>query len=276
MTTLHSFKRSINDAIYVLLLTSGSFTGGPVSQQPREGAFQLFSVAKVELVAKIPDTIPFSDACVLPVAFSTAITGLCAPAGQGLSLPFPSLNPRPSGKTVVVWGASSSTGVLLLQVARAAGIQTIAVASESNHELCKSHGAADAVDYRQSSVVTKIVDAIKNVGGDFVGIIDCVSDPDTSLPYCTAVLEQIGGGELGLLLPDVQMKAPENVRVTNIFGVNEITHQFWRDYLTPALEQGKLKCAPESLVVGEGLESLQKALDVQRKGVSAKKVVVKL
>lgn len=269
-------RPSISSIVRVLLLTSKSFTGGPVSQQSREGAFQLFSVANVELVAKIPQNIPFSDACVLPVAFSTAITGLCAPAGQGFGLPFPSLNPRLSGKTVVIWGASASTGVLFLQIARAAGIETIAVASASNHALCKSHGAAVAVDYREPSVVEKMVDAIKHIGGDFVGIIDCVSDPDSSLSYCAAVLEQVGGGELGLLLPDMQMKAPENVRVTNIFGVNRITHQFWREYLTPALEQGKLKCAPESFVVGEGLESLQKALDVQRNGVSAKKIVVTL
>lgn len=267
---------STNAVTFVVLLTSRSFTGGPVSQQPREGAFQLYNVAKVELVAKIPNNIPFFDACVLPVAFSTAITGLCAPVGQGLGLPFPSLDPKPCGKTVVIWGASASTGILFLQIARAAGIETIAVASASNHELCKSHGAAVAVNHREPSVVEQVADAIKEVGGDFVGIVDCVSDPETSLPHCTAVLQKVGGGQLGLLLPDMQMKAPENVRVTNIFGVNDITHQFWRDYLNPALEQGKLKCAPGSLVVGEGLESLQKALDVQRKGVSAKKVVVTL
>jgi NADPH:quinone reductase-like Zn-dependent oxidoreductase len=191
-------------------------------------------------------------------------------------LPFPSLEPKSSGKTIVIWGASSSTGVLFLQTARAAGVTTIAVASERNHELCKSYGAAAAIDYRQSSAVSNVVEAVKGVDGHFVGVIDCVSSADASVPYCLSMLEQLGGGELGLLLPDMRLETPGNVRVTNIFGLNKITHRFWRDHLTPALEQGKLKCAPEPLIVGAGLGSFQKALDVQKRGVSAKKVVVTL
>lgn len=211
------------------------------------------------------------------MAFSTAIVALCAPHGQGFNLPPPSLDAKPSGKTVVVWGASSSVGVLILQVAKAAGIETVAVASASNHGLCKSFGAASAVDYRQPSVVGDVVKAVQPAGGNFIGIIDCVSSPDDSVQHCIAVLEQLGGGELGLLLPDMlPPKVPASVRVINVFGVNDISHRFWKDFITSALEQGKLKCAPESLVVGEGLESLQKALDVQREGVSAKKVVVTL
>ena len=176
----------------------------------------------------------------------------------------------------MIWGASSSTGVFFLQIARAAGVKTIAVASASNHERCKSYGAAAAIDYHQPASVTNVVEAVKTVGGQFVGVIDCISIADASAAYCISMLEQLGGGELGLLLPELRLETPKNVHVTNIFGLNKVTYQFWRGYLTPALEQGKLKCAPESLVIGDGLESLQKALDVQRRGVSAKKVVVTL
>lgn len=169
-------------------LTLGSFVLGPVSGEARQGAFQLYTVAKVETVAKLPDSIPFSEGCVLPVAFGTAITGLCAPPGQGFNLPAPSLEPEPSEKTIVIWGASSSTGLLFLQIARAAGVKTIAVASAGNHELCMSHGAATAVDYREASAVSDVVDAVKNVGEHFVGLIDCVSSADDSLPNCLSVL----------------------------------------------------------------------------------------
>ena len=37
---------------------------------------------------------------------------------------------------------------------------------------------------------------------------------------------------------------------------------------------GKYDTAPEPVFVGEGLEHVQTAFDMQRKGVSAKKVVV--
>lgn len=71
-------------------------------------------------------------------------------------------------------------------------------------------------------------------------------------------------------------KLPSNVKVGAAFGVNENTHILWQEYITPALESGQLKCLPEPLVVGKGLESVQKGLDENKKGVSAKKVVIEL
>jgi NADPH:quinone reductase-like Zn-dependent oxidoreductase len=164
----------------------------------------------------------------------------------------------------------------MLQVARAAGVIAIAIASASNHELCTSLGAVEVLDYHKPSIVDDVVRAVRIAGGYFVGVLDTISNPDKSLKYCILVLEQLGGGQLGILDPLLQPKVSENIKVTNILGFNNITHTYWKDFVTPALEQGKLKCSPEPLVVGQGLESLQKALDVQRKGVSAKKVVVTL
>lgn len=45
-------------------------------------------------------------------------------------------------------------------------------------------------------------------------------------------------------------------------------------FLGDALEQGKYVCSPAPMVVGQGLENLQHAMDVLAKGVSAKKIVV--
>ena len=47
-------------------------------------------------------------------------------------------------------------------------------------------------------------------------------------------------------------------------------------FLPQALAEGKYIAAPEPFVVGHGLEHIQKAFDFQKKGVSAKKVVVTL
>ena len=69
---------------------------------------------------------------------------------------------------------------------------------------------------------------------------------------------------------------PDGVKVGNVFGINEVTHPVWKDYLPQALQQGKLKCVPEPLVIGKGLESLQKGCDKNKEGVSAKKVVIEL
>lgn len=48
------------------------------------------------------------------------------------------------------------------------------------------------------------------------------------------------------------------------------------EFVTKALENGQLKCLPEPLVVGKGLESLQEALEKSKAGVSARKLVVEL
>ena len=71
---------------------------------------------------------------------------------------------------------------------------------------------------------------------------------------------------------------PDEVESKFILGSdladNEVGAAVYVNYLPKALAEGKFIAAPEPLVVGKGLESIQKAFEVQRKGVSAKKVVV--
>jgi NADPH:quinone reductase-like Zn-dependent oxidoreductase len=243
---------------------------------PKYGAFQQFSLAKENQVAKIPYHTSFTQASVLPTCFSTALVALCAEAGKGFGLPGPSLNPKPLGKIIVLWGASSSVGLQTLQVARAAGITTIATASPRNFELVKSAGASMVLDYQAPSVVDDLIRAVQNAKEHFVGIIDCISEEETSLKYCIAVLGNVGGGKLGIVKPEKELTLPENIEVCRIFAFNESTDPFWKDFLTPALENGMLKCLPEPCVVGEGLEWLQEALETLDKGVSATKLVVTL
>lgn len=50
----------------------------------------------------------------------------------------------------------------------------------------------------------------------------------------------------------------------------------FRDYLGKALAGGKYLAMPEPMIIGKGLEIVQEAFEVQKKGVSAKKVVVEL
>ena len=73
---------------------------------------------------------------------------------------------------------------------------------------------------------------------------------------------------------------PEGVTLMPVFGLtiknNEISKAIYEDFLPRALESGSFTPAPEPLVAGQGLESVQAAVDLQRSGVSAKKVIVKL
>ncbi len=70
------------------------------------------------------------------------------------------------------------------------------------------------------------------------------------------------------------------VRTKSIFGSslahNEVGTSIYSDFLSEALAAGRNAAAPEPPVVGTGLGSIQAGLDVQRRGVSAAKVVVLL
>ena len=56
----------------------------------------------------------------------------------------------------------------------------------------------------------------------------------------------------------------------------DVADVIYRDFLPEALANGIFRATPEPLVVGAGLETIQEALNIQKKGVSAKKIVVSL
>jgi hypothetical protein len=57
---------------------------------------------------------------------------------------------------------------------------------------------------------------------------------------------------------------------------NEVGPGIYADFLPAALASGTYRAAPAALVVGEGLEQIPSALDQLRKGVSARKLVVRV
>jgi hypothetical protein len=57
---------------------------------------------------------------------------------------------------------------------------------------------------------------------------------------------------------------------------NDIGRAIWGVWVPKALETGALKCVPPPLVIGDGLNAIQSALDRWREGVTWSKVVVEL
>ena len=84
-----------------------------------------------------------------------------------LELELPLLQkPRSNGKTLLVWGGSSSVGSNAIQLAVASGYEVITTASMKNLEYVKSLGAGVAIDYNAPNVVSQLVKAVQ--GKDFV------------------------------------------------------------------------------------------------------------
>jgi hypothetical protein len=50
----------------------------------------------------------------------------------------------------------------------------------------------------------------------------------------------------------------------------------WRKYIPEALAAGKFQAKPDPLIIKGGLGSVQEGINLQRDGVSAKKVVIEI
>lgn len=252
---------------------------GLATQNPQDNAFQLYTNVPAILTSPLPPASSFTEGVVLPLAISTASAGLYQPSY--LELPFPTASPKESNKVILVWGGSSSVGSTAIQLAVASGVTVITTASKHNHSYCKNIGAAEVIDYNSSSVAEDIVKAIKSSGKEFAGIYDSISLPE-SFKHCFEVLEKAGGSKkMATVLPPPEDK-PQDVDAKGVFAITiamehkAVGHAVWNDYVPAALLNGSLKFLPEPLVVGKGLEKVQEALDLQKKGVSARKVVVEL
>ncbi|KAL1592220.1 hypothetical protein SLS60_011297 [Paraconiothyrium brasiliense] len=261
------------------------------------GGFQQYTVLLERNTTTIPDNMSFESATVLPLTLTTAAAGLFE-KGQ-LNLEYPQLEARPTGKTLLVWGGSTSVGLNAIQLAVAAGYEVISTSSPRNFDLLKSLGASEVFDYNDPKVVDDIVRTMKgriSAGAIAIGensmfrCLDvlgrCKGDkhmamatfPVPSQPKRFALLQTIYGYVTSMISITIKSKL-RGITTSFIWGSlahSPVGEAVYAEYLPKALVTGKFRAAPEPLVAGEGLEAIQGAIDLQKKGVSARKVVVSL
>ncbi len=270
--------------------------------RPAEGAFQIFVVLSDYMASPIPDSLSYEAASVLPLCLSTAACGLFQK--DFLALQHPSADARPTGQTLLVWGGATSVGCNAIQLAVAAGYEVFATASPHNFDYLKSLGAAQVFDYRSRSVVADIIAALKgrtvagalNMGSGMLGACFEILHASEGEKFVAQAagpvsLSDLGsGGPLDMLrvMPKMLLSNVATARKARRLGVrhkfifggsladNEVGPAIYVDFLPKALADGRFAAAPPALVVGQGLESIEAAFAVQRKGMSAQKVVVSL
>jgi NADPH:quinone reductase-like Zn-dependent oxidoreductase len=126
----------------------------------RLGAYAERFTGPAHVVWKLPDAVSFEAAAALPTAGLTAY-----------QIVRRRLRLKP-GETVVVVGAAGGVGGFALQLAKLAGCEVVAVASEANHAEVKRLGAAHAVDYRGEDVAARVKALTGGRGAD--AVIDLV------------------------------------------------------------------------------------------------------
>ncbi|KAI4697624.1 uncharacterized protein J4E84_000756 [Alternaria hordeiaustralica] len=273
----HSTDKKINSAAY--------------------GAFQLFPVLLERNTSSIPDSLSFESAAVIPLAFTTAAAGLFEKDQLGLQ--YPQLHPKPTGKTVLVWGGSTSVGCNAIQLAVSAGYEVISTSSPKNFDLMRSLGASKVFDYNDPSTVDKIVGVME--GKECAGAL---SIGENAVFHCLDVLGRCKGNKriamatypipaqpkrfvalqivwsFATSMISIIIKSQlRGIKTSFVYGSvahSPVGEAVYADFLPEALATGRFRAAPEPIIAGEGLEAIQGALEIQKKGVSARKVVVSL
>ncbi|PWY86693.1 zinc-binding oxidoreductase CipB [Aspergillus heteromorphus CBS 117.55] len=249
---------------------------GMATKQNQHNAFQAHTILQINMTSEIPDNVPYENAAVLPLAFSTACCGLFQ--DQFLKLQYPT-EPRASvtGSTVLVWGGASSVGSNAIQLAVAAGYEVISTASQKNFGLVKKLGASQVFEYNSPTIADDLIKALQ--GKTLAGVMDCIGFSAT--PICGEIVSKSEGSKFIATVQGRFPTPPEGVEVKQVFGTtikdNAVGKAVYDDFLPQALKAGSFVPAPEPLIVGKGLEKIQVAVDRYAEGgISAQKLVVLL
>ncbi|KAJ9156666.1 Zinc-binding oxidoreductase [Pleurostoma richardsiae] len=249
-----------------------------MTRNPANSAFQTYTVSTESLIAPIPSSMSFEDAVVLPLAISTVCAGLYPKDLFDLPLPSVSKSEK-NGKTVLILGGASSVGATATQLAVASGATVITTASPTNHAFVKSLGADIVFDYRSPTVAEDMSGALSKT--DFVGVYDAIGE-EPSFNCVAASLDRLHRKvPVASVLPSRKRTNLFNRVYVVAFAIVQEPNKYigewvWSKFIPEALASGSLQTKPDPIVAGHGLKDIQKTLDVQHKGVSAKKIVVTL
>lgn len=236
--------------------------------------FQAYTILDSNLTSHVPDELTYERAVVLPLGIATAADALYDPNFLHLQLPTSPARP-PTGQSILIWGGASSVGSSAIQLAVASGYEVITTASTKNFDYVKNLGANVVFDYASPTIVTDLVHALE--GRRLVGAFDVPGDWEKVTKVMSNLKE--GNKFVAITVPGAPSAANgvalKQVQSMYIRG-NFVGKAIFEDFLPAALANQTVVPAPEPLIVGQGLESLQSGVDAIVKGQSATKLVVRL
>ncbi|KAK4119458.1 NAD(P)-binding protein [Parathielavia appendiculata] len=254
--------------------------------KPTAGAFAEIVAATDVGLMKVPDAMSYGQAASLGCAISTIGLALFK------SLDVPGNPKRPAEKPVdvFVYGGSTSTGTMAIQLLKMSGLNPITVCSPRNFDLVKSFGATDVFDYRSP---TCIDDIRKRTRKSLEYVLDCVSEPET-MEFCYKCLGRAGGKYTALEpYAEILHTRPRTVRPDWVLGPSvlgesvgwpepftresdEELRRFgldWFGTVQALLHDGKIRPHPVKVLEG-GFEGVADGLEqLRRKQVSGQKLV---
>ncbi|KAF7540711.1 hypothetical protein G7054_g1184 [Neopestalotiopsis clavispora] len=153
---------------------------------PRDGAFQEFVGVTADFTLKVPDSMSLEEAAALGIGLITIGYALFR------SLDIPGRPDRPNESPdihVLVYGGSSASGTMAIQLIRRAGCIPITTCSPKNFALVEAYGAEKAFDYNDPTCVEQIK-AYTEDALDFA--LDCYCHA-SSMEFCYKAIGRAGG-----------------------------------------------------------------------------------
>ena len=211
---------------------------------------------------------------------------------QDLQLPLPT-EPSKEPFPLLIYGGSTATGMVGIQLAKLSGLTVITTCSPHNFDLVKSLGADAVFDYKSTTCAADIKQLTKN---RLTRAWDCTGD---GAAICAQAMPDCEPGTYGTIMPaDYELLSASNPKVhgrdpvcgydTNgesyyWLGQTPVTPdpqdmQFYQSFLAltqPLLQNGKIKPLPMALNRnGSGLEGALKGLEEMEEGkISGEKLV---
>lgn len=264
------------------------FVHGGNSQEPEDGAFAEYVVAKADIQILIPESMSFEEAATLGVG----ITSVGQALYQTLKLPLDTLLLEESEtdskkkEPVLIYGASTASGVLGIQFAKLSGFAPLAVCSPDHFDLAERLGAVAVFDYADGEeAVEEIQDYVRNMGKPLLKAWDTVSIP-SSAKFCGDALSPGDGCQYASLLPIRCPRSDVTSTVTmaytvfgedwamgaTAFSADMVDAEFGRRWWASVQElvnQGRIQT--HRIIIGEGgldgvLGGLQQLRDSQVRG----------
>lgn len=210
-------------------ITAFAFHGG------KEANHQQYITIPAFLASRVPEGISLVEAVTVPVNLVTAFHTITEELKLELPWPIPKgWKPNLSDKPLLIWGASSSVGIFVVQVLHKWGYTNIlAVSSGKHHEYLKSIGATSCFDYTQPDVVNQILASLKTSAAkteqsQMPDIIDCIGSLHGTLAPLSRIAQP--GSRVAIMLPVILKDATEDEEPEYELDVsNCLAHQWWAD-----------------------------------------------
>ncbi|KEY73207.1 hypothetical protein S7711_04172 [Stachybotrys chartarum IBT 7711] len=187
---VHSVGQSASSKWKVGDRVAGAVHGG---LYPDRGSFAEYLKADADLIWRVPDDMPDTDAATYGVSAVTAVLSLNVRHG----IPFVEESKhQPRNEAIFIYAGATSAGLYHIQLAKAVGYTVITTASPRSFDLVKSYGADAVYNYKSSTVSADITRDYPHV----TKAVDCFSE-GKSTSICAEVLKP-NGGKVVTLLPN--------------------------------------------------------------------------